>query len=257
MVERTRVAKLLAGYRDHAAADFGAITQVLVRLADLAVAIPAIAELDINPLLADEHGVLALDARIRVAAGPRPAPAIRPYPAELARQASIGGEALDVRPVKPEDAPRLVDLVARTDAADVRLRFNGAMRVLPDNLAARLSQIDYDREMALLASDPAGDVVGVSRIAGDPEGETAEFALLVRSDHQRRGIGHALMDAIIDYAKGRGYRELWGSIARENQRMLDLVRQLGFRLGSDPDTLQVRATLSLRGAPVEEGQTAG
>ena len=249
MIRRTRVSNLLAGYRDRPRADLGAIAGVLVRLADLAVSVPAIAELDINPLLADEKGVLALDARIRAVAGRRPAPAIRPYPAELTRSISVGGEGLDVRPVRPEDAPRLAGLVARTDAEDVRLRFGGTMRGLPDNLAALLSQIDYDREMALLASDPAGDVVGVSRLAGDPEGESAEFALIVRSDHQRRGLGRVLMEAIIDYARRRGYRELWGSIARENRAMLDLARELGFISQAGRDPARIRAVLRMNEVP--------
>src|SRR6185437_11858013 len=115
-------------------------------------------------------------------------------PAELTKTLEVGGEVLTVRPVRPEDAPGLADLVARSDGEDVRLRFRGGLRRLPENWAARLSQIDYGREMALAAADMTGGIVGVARLAGDPEGETAEFALLVRTDHQRRGLGKALMD---------------------------------------------------------------
>lgn len=246
MIARTRISRLLAGYRDRPPADEPAIVEVLVRLARLAVDLPQVAELDINPLLADERGVLALDARIRVAAGARPAPAIRPYPAELARTLEVGGEMLTVRPVRPEDAPGLTDLVARTDAEDVRLRFRGGLRRLPESWAARLSQIDYDREMALAAVDGSGDILGVARLAGDPEGEAAEFALLVRTDHQRRGLGRALMEALIAYARDRGYRQLWGTILPENRRMLDLARELGFtrKMDAGEPTL-TRATLTL------------
>jgi acetyltransferase len=246
MVARTRISKLLAGYRDQPAADEAAIVDVLVRLARLAVELPAVAELDINPLLADAVGVLALDARIRVAAGERPKPAIRPYPAELTRTLEVGGEALTVRPIRPEDAPGLSDLVAKTDAEDVRLRFRAGLKRLPESWAARLSQIDYDREMALAAVDAGGDILGVVRMAGDPEGETAEFALLVRSDHQRRGLGRALMEALIAYAKGRGYREVWGTIAAQNKRMQDLAADLGFKRQADAtDPALTRATLTL------------
>ncbi len=246
MIGRTRVAKLLAGYRDRPAANEAAIIDVLIRLADLAADLPAVAELDINPLLADEAGVIALDARIRIAAGPRPATAIRPYPAQLARAMELGGEMMEVRPVRPDDAARLQDLVARTDAEDVRLRFRSGLVRLPDVWAARLSQIDYDREMALAAIDPSGDILGVARLAGDPAGETAEFALLVRSDHQRRGLGGGLMQALIAYAKARHYRQLWGSIACDNGRMLELAHDLGFARTADPaDAALVRATLSL------------
>lgn len=245
MIERTRVGKLLRGYRDRPAADKAAIADVLIRLSALAVDVPAIAELDINPLLADEAGVLALDARIRVDPGPRPLPAIRPYPADLSRKATIHGETLSIRPIRPQDGPGLVDLVARTDAEDVRLRFNGGVRRLPESWAARLSQIDYDREMALVATDEEGAILGVARLAGDPEGETAEFALLVQSDRQRRGLGHALMTALIDYARQRGYRRLWGSIAYGNDRMLRLARDLGFVREPGPDLSYVRASLAL------------
>jgi acetyltransferase len=245
MIARTRVAKLLAGYRDRPPADEAAIARVLEQLAALAADLPAIAELDINPLLADEDGVLALDARIRVAAGARPAPAIRPYPTELIQTLDLAGERLTIRPIRPEDAPGLVDLVTRTDAEDVRLRFRGGLRRLPESWAARLSQIDYDREMALAAVDEGGAILGVSRLAGDPEGETAEFALLVRSDHQRHGLGHALMEALIGYARRRGYRKLWGSIACDNGRMLTLASELGFKRQADPDPNLTRAVLDL------------
>ncbi len=246
MIARTRIAKLLAGYRDRPPADEAAIADVLVRLATLASELPAIAELDINPLLADETGVIALDARIRVDGGARPRPAISPYPSELTQSVEVAGEPMTVRPIRPEDAPRLVDLVAKTDAEDVRLRFRGGLRRLPEDWAARLSQVDYDREMALAAIDARGDVLGVARLAGDPEGETAEFALLVRSDHQRRGLGRALMDRLIGYARQRGYRRLWGSVERRNERMLDLARQLGFAQEPDAnDAAAERVSLAL------------
>lgn len=246
MVARTRIAKLLAGYRDRPPADRGAIADVLIRLSALAVDLPRVAELDINPLLADEAGVLALDARIRVSAKPAARPAISPYPANLTRVLKIADETLQVRAVRPDDAPRLVDLVARSEMEDVRLRFRGGLKRLPEVWAARLSQIDYDREMALVAVDGADNILGVARMAGDPEGETAEFALMVRSDHQRHGLGRTLMDALIDYARARGYRRIWGSIARQNERMLHLARDLGFTFGPcEGDAMLTLANLSL------------
>jgi acetyltransferase len=246
MIGRTRMARLLAGYRDRPPADESAIADVLVRLSTLAADLPAIAELDINPLLADEKGVLALDARIRITAKPAVRPAICPYPAELARTLEIAGDALELRAIRPNDALRLVDLVARSDSEDVRLRFRTGLKRLPEVWAARLSQIDYDREMALVAVDSAGAIVGVARLAGDPQGETAEFALMVRSDRQRQGLGHALMEALIGYARGRRYQRLWGSIARENKRMACLAGDLGFALETDEaDVSLMRATLAL------------
>jgi acetyltransferase len=245
MIDRTRISKLLAGYRDRPPADVAAIADVLVRLGELVTDLPAIAELDINPLLADETGVIALDARVRVAPGERPAPAIRPYPAELVHAAEIGGETLQIRAVHPDDAPRLADLVGRTDPEDVRLRFRAGLKRLPEAWGARLSQLDYDREIALGAIDGEGRFLGVARLAGDPAGETAEFALLVQTDHQRRGLGGALMQDLIAYARRRGYRVIWGAVARDNARMLELAHALGFQSapGAEPAELRVSLTL--------------
>jgi acetyltransferase len=162
---------------------------------------------------------------------------------------TIAGEALTVRPLRPEDAGGLVDLVARTDAEDVRLRFRAGLRRLPEAWAERLSQVDYDREMALAAVDGAGEILGVARLAADPQGESAEFALLVRTDHQHRGIGGALMEALIAFAKGRGLHELWGETQRDNHRMLQLAEELGFRAsapkpGADPQYVRMALALA-------------
>jgi acetyltransferase len=267
VIARTRVSKLLAAYRDRPAADVDAIADVLVKLSRLAVDLPQIAELDINPLLADERGVIALDSRIRLDAERAQAqPAIRPYPQGLSRSIVLdGGETVSVRPIRPEDAPGLIDLVERSAPEDVRLRFASGMRHLPSALACRLSQIDYDREMALVALDKAGDILGVARLAADPEGTEAEFALMVRSDRQNRGLGHRLMLELIDYAEGRGLERLWGQIARENDRMREVAEYLGFRFEPADDLAFARAVLELgrrRKAPAsgdaeERRRTAG
>lgn len=247
MIARTRVAKLLAAYRDLPAADIGAIALVLVRLAQMAIDLEGLAELDINPLLADETGVVALDARIRLARpGERQRTAIRPYPDSLVHTLSLNsGEEAMVRPIRPEDAPSLIDLIAKSSAEDVRLRFRAGLQRLPDEWAARLSQIDYDREMALAAVDAQGEILGVARLAADPEGAEAEFALMVRTDHQQRGLGHALLAELLAYAKDRGLRRVWGEIRRDNRRMLEVADHLGFSRGPAEDVALVRATKTL------------
>jgi len=230
MIARTRVSRLLAGYRDRPAADLDALAGVLVALGRLAVDLPEIAELDLNPVLCDEQGALVLDARIAVRAGDSAtaSPAIAPYPSHLVRVVDVAGEPLTVRPIRPSDADRLTEMVDHCTPEDVRLRFNGGMRHLDRDLALRLSQIDYDRHMALVAETTGGDLMGVGRLVEDPEGETAEFALMVRTDHQHHGLGGLLLQAILDYAATRGLREVWGQVARENRSMLDLARSLGF-----------------------------
>jgi acetyltransferase len=242
MIGRTRVSRLLAGYRDRPPADLAGVAGVLIALGQLAADLPEVAELDINPLLADEAGVLALDARISVRAVDPATPrmAILPYPEHLTRTVAIDGETLTVRPVRPQDAPRLIETVQLCSPEDVRLRFCGGMQHLPLDQAAQLTQIDYDRQMALVAEDAAGQILGVARVLFDPEVETAEFALLVRSDRQKHGLGGLLLQAILDYAASRGVRRVWGDVARDNARMLELARMLGFHRQDGEDPTQFR-----------------
>jgi acetyltransferase len=160
--------------------------------------------------------------------------AIEPYPAELEHDIEIdGGKRLIVRPIRPEDEPRLVELVARSTPQDVRLRFLGAMKEFPHLLAARLSQIDYDREMALVAIDAQpgagdGEILGASRIVATPENDRAEFAVMVRSDMKGRGLGFQLMKDILACARKRGVSTVFGDVLPENTTMLQMASELGF-----------------------------
>jgi acetyltransferase len=253
MIARTRVSKLLAGYRNRPAAPLDAIARTLVQVSEMLVDLPEVAELDINPLLAGPEGVLALDARVVVRpaeAAARRRLAIQPYPAELEHGVVIaGGQRLCVRPIRPEDEPRLVEMVARSSPQDVRLRFLGALKEFPHLLSARLSQIDYDREMALVAVAPAEDpsadeILGVARIVADPENERAEFAVMVRSDMKGRGLGFQLMKDILAVARNRGLRTVHGDVLAENTTMLAMAAELGFtRQPSDGGVVQVSLDL--------------
>ncbi len=245
MIGRTRVSALLAGYRDRPPAHLDAIAEVMVRLAGLATDIRQILELDINPLLADASGVLALDARIRIGAGSEAPPAIRPYPDALAQPVRLGEQPLVLRPIRPQDADGLVALVASSLAEDVRLRFGGGFSRLPPLWAARLSQIDYDREMALVAEHPDGALLGVARLASDPDGASAEFALLVRSDMQDQGLGRTLLSALLDHARARKIGSVWGAVAASNHAMLDMAKAFGFTSQRTEDPTQLRVTKAL------------
>ena len=235
MIGRTRVSKLLAGYRDVPPANMAQIEATLIRLADLAIDLPEVIELDINPLLADADGVIALDARVVLRAVETPNPrrlAIRPYPAELERPITLrDGQTLRVRPIRPEDAPALVEAGRRTSPEDLRLRFFGAMKTLPPWMAARLSQIDYDREMALIAFDPnqaAGpqEILGVVRLICDPDNTQGEFAIIVRSDQKGHGLGYCLMQEMLAWARRRGLAKVVGEVLMENAAMLHMVSDL-------------------------------
>ena len=232
-LSRTRVDRLLRGYRDRAPADRAAVGAAMVRLSQLIADVGEIAELDINPLLADADGVIALDARIVVhhpKKGQERAArfAIRPYPVELEAEIEHGGEKLRIRPIRPDDEPMLQGFMRRLTPEDVRMRFFGPMRELSHELAARLTQIDYDREMAFVLLD-GKDMIGVGRLVADPDFQQAEFALTVASDRQGRGYGELLLKHVLLYGRSRGVKRVVGHVLRENRRMLDLAKQLGFR----------------------------
>ncbi|MBM3645203.1 MAG: bifunctional acetate--CoA ligase family protein/GNAT family N-acetyltransferase [Alphaproteobacteria bacterium] len=230
-LSRTRVERLLRGYRGRAPADRAAVGEVLVRLSDLIAETDEIAELDINPLLVDAAGVIALDARIVLGAairGERAARfAIRPYPIELVQEIDHRGRKLAVRPIRPEDEPLLQEFGRRLSPEDIRLRFFGPLRELSHEMAARLTQIDFDREMAFLLFDGA-ELLGIVRLAADPGFEQAEFALIVASDRQRHGYGALLLRHAVDYARARSIKRVIGHVLRENDRMLHLAERVGF-----------------------------
>jgi acetyltransferase len=178
----------------------------------------------------------------------------RPYPKEFDRPASIGaGTQLRIRPIRPEDEDRLIEMVARMTPDDRRLRFFTQTKGLTHELAARFARIDYDREMALIATPIDGDtVLGVARYAADANMREAEFALAVRSDWHHRGLGQLLMTRLIEAAQSAGIGALYGQVLRENAIMFDLCHYLGFVSENDPDDpALLRMTLALpnRGKP--------
>ncbi|MEO8153663.1 MAG: bifunctional acetate--CoA ligase family protein/GNAT family N-acetyltransferase [Rhizobacter sp.] len=235
LVSRTRVAKLMAGYRDHPPVEFDAVCDVLVAVSQMLADLPELAELDINPLWADDHGVLALDARVRLtraASAGTERFSIVPYPSELAETVTWQGCELLLRPIRPEDETLHREFIEHLAAEDLRLRFFSSRRELPRSELARLVQIDYAREMAFIAIERQADgserTVGVVRAVSDPDNVEAEFAVTVRSELKGHGLGHLLMSKIIAYAGSRGTQCLVGEVLRENQFMQALARELGF-----------------------------
>jgi acetyltransferase len=254
LIAATRVAKLLAGYRDRPAADLAAIELALVRLSRLVCDLDAVVEIDVNPLLVDDKGAIALDARIRIAkpaAGAHAARlAIEPYPAHLARRIELpGGGTAKLRPIRPEDAPAIEAMFARMTDEDRRMRFFAPIAKLGAAQLDRLTQIDYDREMALVCESADG-LLGVVRLAADPDRARAEYAIALRSDQKGHGLGIYLMRRILDYAKEAGIGALFGEILRENRPMLEVCRALGFALRPEPDMPDiVRAEIALADWP--------
>jgi acetyltransferase len=261
LIARTRISKVLAGYRDVPAADMAAIALVLVKVAQLAADFPEIRGLDINPLLADHDGVIAIDARVAVKAeqpgGARPAGtnpryAIRPYPKQWERRTTTtGGMPLLLRPVRPEDEELFRAFFTRVSPEDLRLRFFAPVRDFGHAFIARLTQLDYARAMAFIAIDESsGEMAGGVRIHSDANYQSAEYAVLVRSDLHGHGIGWLLMRMILEYARAEGLRRIQGQVLRENTTMLAMCAELGFRSAPDADDGSiVDVTLDLGGKP--------
>jgi acetyltransferase len=236
LIAGTRIQRLLAGYRGEAAADLDAVAVTLIKLAQMAADLPEIVELDINPLLADSSGVIALDARVRVRVAAKDGEArlsIMPYPRQLESTVTArNGEQFPLRPIRPEDEPALQQLFSVLTPEEIRMRFHVPVKAFPHSIAARFTQIDYDRELALVLTgrdaETRGQIHGVVRLSADPDNETAEFALLVRKAYANRGLGTEMLKRLIDYARRRGIGSLFGFVLTENYPMRKLCRNIGF-----------------------------
>jgi acetyltransferase len=248
LIERTRVSRLLRAYRDVPAVKQDAVALVLVKLAQMAYDIPEIREFDINPLLADETGVTAVDARVAVGPPPRKFGgrsranfAVRAYPSRWERYLELkDGWRIFVRPLRPEDEPAIHSFLSHVTPHDLRLRFFAPMKEFTHQFIARLTQLDYARAMAFIALDDAThETVGVVRIHSDSVYESGEYAILLRSDLKGRGLGWALMQLIIEYARSEGLKVISGDVLQENITMLDMCRQLGFEVKSDPNEPEI------------------
>ena len=241
LVDRTRVARLLAGYRSRPAVNMDAVLATLVQVSRMVSDIPEIVELDLNPLLADSRGAVVLDARMRLALADRSSStldrlAIRPYPRELEETIAWQGAPLLLRPIRPEDGPAHLAFFDALTPDDVRYRMFVRVRELQPSQLARFTQIDYDREMAFIATRPnaqgVAETLAVGRVVADPDNITAEFAVTVRSDLKGMGLGKIMMQKLIDYCRSRGTREIVGEALPQNSRITGLAKRMGFTVKS-------------------------
>jgi acetyltransferase len=246
LIDSTRVGRLLAGFRDRKPADRAALTRALNAVSQLIVDFPCIASLDINPLIADADGAMALDARIeiepdRVAEkGPNRELAIRPWPSGWEQDEELGDRIFRIQPIKPTDVELYPAFLEKIAPEDIRLRFLAPRKHFPSQMLVRLTQLDYDREMAFVALDAGnGELAGIGRLSCDPDHESAEFGLLVRTDLQGRGIGRALLQRLLDYARADGIGRIEGHVLEENTKMLEMCRQFGFSISRHPQEVGV------------------
>lgn len=252
MIDNTQVGRTLGGYRNVAAADRAAAEATLVALGELAE-ISGIVSVDLNPLVVDESGVLAVDARVAVGASAGRGLAIRPYPVDWERVLETrGGRRYPVRPIRAEDEDLVRSFLERIDDQDLRARFFAPVRRFDHGFLARLVQIDYGRAMAFVAEDSDG-AAGVVRLHCDADFVTGEFAVLVRSDLKGSGLGWSLMTLMVDWANASSVKTIHGEVLASNAAMLDMCRDLGFRVMPGSDAGFRRVELEL-GVPAEVSQ---
>lgn len=254
LINRTRVSAFLRGLGGRAAADIDAICLTIIQVAQLLIDVPQIQEIDINPLFADSQGVAVLGTRIRVAdvmASGQDRLAIRPYPKELEESAVLkNGRKIMIRPIRPEDEPAHYEFFKHLSPEDLRFRFFGVVRELSHMEMTRLTQIDYEREMAFIATAPneegVSETLGVVRASAKPDNSSAEFAIIVRSDQKGQGLGRRLMEKIIQYCRDRGTGSITGQALLDNKGMQGLAEKVGFDVWRNTDDEVVEMLLDLK-----------
>ena len=260
LMEDTKVHKVLQGYRNLPAANMTALEELLIRLSQLVTDFPEIAELDMNPVILQHGRPWAVDARVLVRPSAVSSPMhliISPYPARYEKHAvTSSGLPVFIRPIKPEDAPLLVDLFHVLSPTSIYFRFFSPLKELSEDMLARFTQIDYDREIAMVAVEEPGTgrekLLGVARVISDPDGKKAEFAVLVGDPWQGKGIGALLLENCLHIAKERGIETVWGTVLQENTHMLALGRKLGFRICRVPESTDCELTIELRQVAFDE-----
>jgi acetyltransferase len=249
LINSTRVAKILGEFRNLPPVNMEALENVLLRISEMVCELPWIQSLDLNPLIIDEDGAIAADARIVIDHTPPSGDryshmAIHPYPVHLVQEWTLADDQrVMVRPIRPEDAEMVQEFVRSMSDESRYYRFMDTIRELSPSMLVRFTQIDYDREIALVATvekDGKETEIGVARYVANPDGETVEFALAVADDWQKHGVGPRLMTAIIECAKAKGYRAVVGDVLANNDKMLRLMTNLGFTIHPHPEDTAVK-----------------
>jgi acetyltransferase len=254
LMQETKAYTLLQGYRNRPAADRELLEEMIIRLSQLLIDFPEIAELDMNPVLIKDGKPVAVDARILVSPLAIPSSlhlVIGPYPEEEEfHMVGADGRRIFIRPVKPEDAPLFTALFKVLSPTTIYYRFFGMLKELKPEMLARFTQIDYDREIALVAIDEDSQpesMLGVARIIGDPDSKTGEFAVLVGDAWQGKGVGSNLLEKCLSIAEKQGFQTVHGIVLHENRNMLALGKKLGFDIKRDPESEENSLVIHLGG----------
>ena len=253
LIQRTKVSKLLGEFRNMPAVDMDQLVEVLLGVSSMACELPWIQEMDINPLIMDENGIVAVDARL-VVDYPKPSTdpynhlAIHPYPVHLVKQIQLNdGTDIVIRPIRPEDAEIEAEFVRDLSTESKYFRFMNSVQELSQEMLVRFTQIDYHNEMALLAVKSDGDSeeqIGVARYTTNLDKKSCEFALVVSDNWRGRGIAHHLMHRLMQIARDRGLERMEGQVLGNNVKMLQLMQVLNFQITTDPDDPSVKLAVA-------------
>jgi acetyltransferase len=250
LIGRTHVSKLLGAFRHMPPADMEALEAILLRVSEMVCELPMLMEMDINPLIVDEHGALAADARVMVqfrqpSADRYSHMAIYPYPTHLVNRWQLAdGTDITIRPIRPEDAGLVQAFVRNLSEQSRFFRFMNSVQELSQSMLIRFTQIDYSREMALIAVSEQNSVeveLGVARFAINPDGESCEFALVIADSMHGKGLGQKLMTALMDAARTKGLKTMEGEVLRNNADMLHLMQRLGFEVKTSADDDSIKS----------------
>jgi acetyltransferase len=244
MIRKTRIGQLLGAFKNLPAVDMEELVDVLLHVSEMVCELPELREMDINPLVADEKGVIALDARIIVEPLKPDVKryghmAIMPYPMHMVRSATLtDGMKVTIRPVRPEDAEMQQEFVRTLSDESRYNRYMSSIKQLSQTMLVRFTQLDYDREMALAMTcetENGEEQQAVARFITDPDNEGCEFALEVADKWQGKGIGYILMNALFDAAREQGLTVMRGEVLAGNKGMLKLMHKLGFTVETHPE----------------------
>ena len=253
LINRTRVSKMLGKFRNMPAVDLEQLIDVLLSVSGIACELPWVQEMDINPLIIDDKGIVAVDARIMVDY-PEPSTdryhhlAIHPYPTRLVKNAQLNdGTDIVIRPIRPEDAEIEAKFVRELSKESKYFRFMNSIQELSQEMLVRLTQIDYHNEMALIAVRPledGEDQIGVARYSTNVDRKSCEFALVVADKWHGKGIAHLLMRNLMEVARDRELEIMEGQVLSDNKRMLELMKSLKFKIEMDPEDSAIKRVVA-------------
>lgn len=250
LIQSTHIAKMLGPFRHMPEIDMEALESVLLRVSEMVCELPTLAEMDINPLIVDENGALAADARVVVAFKSPSVDryahmAICPYPTYMMSDWQLAdGTNITIRPIRPEDAKLVQEFVKNLSEESRYFRFMNSIHELSHEMLIRFTQIDYSREAALIAvkQDNTGQEIelGVARYSTNPDGESCEFALVIADSMSGKGLANKLMNTLMEVARERGFKSIQGEVLSNNVQMLNLMKHLNFEVKTSPEDYHVK-----------------